>query len=431
MEKMRKRKIGHMMKKLEYHMISHILFGFHLRLFLNTVYNKPWEWDKYHIYFCILITYVTIIVSFAIRIYFSFHKLDLKKYPADKIVTPHPIKSTKNVHPYAAFERLDLVNMRILNLVYGAAFVAPWKLVILALIAVSNLSVCMLISLFSKKGNDSEESITVIKIYSIVLKVFCKFLLWLMGINRIENEYLCDNEWPKNIVSNHVSALDPIYFIQEHACSFVAKRSTRNDFFVGLSIRVLRCVCVHRETPEDRKTALDNIRERQLAVNKKNSNYPSFVIFSEGTTTNGRQIIAQKKGAFNALLPVTPVLLVYKYDFLNPAYDSIPYDWWIFLMLCTYQSISLKAYWLPKVHPPSKEKYPNLTTEERVDMFHDEVSKIMFQSMKKYNARAPQDLDDYNDWPGSLRMKHYFYKTALGSISDAYFKNESKPCKGS
>ncbi|SCN59572.1 phospholipid or glycerol acyltransferase, putative [Plasmodium chabaudi chabaudi] len=431
MEKMRKRKIGHMMKKLEYHMISHILFGFHLRLFLNTVYNKPWEWDKYHIYFCILITYVTIIVSFAIRIYFSFHKLDLKKYPADKIVVPQPIKTTKNVHPYAAFERLDLVNMRILNLVYGAAFVAPWKLVILVLMAFSNLSVCMIISLFSKKGNDNEESITVIKIYSIVLKVICKFLLWLMGINRIENEYLCDNEWPKNIVSNHVSALDPIYFIQEHACSFVAKRSTRNDFFVGLSIRVLRCVCVHRETPEDRKTALDNIRERQLAVNKKNSNYPSFVIFSEGTTTNGRQIIAQKKGAFNALLPVTPVLLVYKYDFLNPAYDSIPYDWWVFLMICTYQSISLKAYWLPKVHPPSKEKYPNLTTEERIDMFHDEVSKIMFQSMKKYNARAPQDLDDYNDWPGSLRMKHYFYKTALGSLSEAYFKNESKPCRGS
>ncbi|KEG01761.1 phospholipid or glycerol acyltransferase, putative [Plasmodium vinckei vinckei] len=427
MGKIKKRKIGHMMKKLEYHMISQILFGFHLRLFLNTVYNKPWEWDKYHIYFCILIIYISIIVIYVLKMYFLFYKLDLKNFPADKINVQPPVKNTKNVHPYAAFERLDLVNMSIFKLMYGATFVAPWKVVLVMLLAIFNLSITTFISLFSNKGNDTEENVTVIKIYSIILKRVCRILLWLMGVNRIENQHLCDNEWPKNIVSNHVSALDPLYFIQEHACSFVAKRSIRDDFFIGLSIRVLKCVCVQRETAEDRKAALDNIRERQLAVNKKDSNYPSFVIFSEGTTTNGKQLISLKKGAFNALLPITPVLIVYKYDFLNPAYDSIPYDWWVILMLCTFQSISLKAYWLPKVHPPSKEKYPDLTTEELIDMFHDEVSKIMFQSMKKYNPKAPQDIDDYKDWPGSLRMKFAFYKYALGSLTDEFFKNESKP----
>ncbi|CXI32070.1 phospholipid or glycerol acyltransferase, putative [Plasmodium berghei] len=429
MEKLKKKKIGHMMKRLEYHMISHILFGFHLRLFLNTVYNKKWEWDKYHIYFCILITYILLIVLYALNVYFLLHKLDLKKYPAEQIETYKTYKNTKNVHPYAAFERPDLVNMNIYKLIYGAIFVAPWKSIILIFMAIANLLTCLFFSIFNNKENENEEDSTIVKIYLIILKVVCTFLLWVMGVNRIESHYLCDNEWPKNIVSNHTSALDPIYFIRKHACSFVAKKSLRKDFFIGLSIRVLKCVFVHREKPEDRKIALNSIRERQLAINKKKSNYPSFVIFSEGTTTNGKQIVEQKKGAFYSLLPVTPVLLIFQYDFLNPSYDVIPYDWWVILMICNYQSIGLKAYWLPAVYPPSKEKYPNLTTEERIDMFHDEVSKIMFQNMKKYNPKAPQDIDDYNDWPGSLRIKYDFFGKALGKIADKYFKNEKEQSK--
>lgn len=130
MEKLKKKKIGHMMKRLEYHMISHILFGFHLRLFLNTVYNKKWEWDKYHIYFCILITYILLIVLYALNVYFLLHKLDLKKYPAEQIETYKTYKNTKNVHPYAAFERPDLVNMNIYKLIYGAIFVVIIKNII-------------------------------------------------------------------------------------------------------------------------------------------------------------------------------------------------------------------------------------------------------------------------------------------------------------
>ncbi|SBT56485.1 phospholipid or glycerol acyltransferase, putative [Plasmodium ovale wallikeri] len=311
-----------------------------------------------------------------------------------------------------------------------------------------------------RKKEENQDDNALIKIYLKILKIICRVSLWLFGINRIESHYLCDNEWPKNIVSNHVSAVDPFYFISEHACSFVAKKSLRRDVFIGLSVIALRCVFVYREKSEDRKVALESIKERQILVNNKKNNYPSFVIFSEGTTSNGMQVIEQKKGAFFSLLPITPVILIYDYDFFNPSYDILPFTWWLILIasnvrennhnslpykcalrggidtyICncactyiymhrTYQSISLRTYWLPKVNPPDPKKHAHLTEEEMVNIFHDDVSQIMFQNMKKYNPKSPKDVDNYNDWPGSLRLKMEFFQSALGSIATNYLTKE-------
>ncbi|CRG96690.1 phospholipid or glycerol acyltransferase, putative, partial [Plasmodium gallinaceum] len=281
----------------------------------------------------------------------------------------------------------------------------------------------VIISFLLRNTNENEDS-PILKFYLKFLKMVCRISLWIFGINKIESHYLCDKEWPKNIVSNHVSALDPFYFISEHACSFVAKKSLRKDRFIGASVLALKCVFVYREKLEDRKKALESIKERQLLVNDKKNNYPSFVIFSEGTTSNGMQIIEQKKGAFFSLLPITPVLLVYDYDIFNPSYDILPFTWWVFLSAANYQSMELRTYWLPKVYPPDEPEHANLTEEEKINIFHDKVSKIMFQNMKKYNPKAPQDIDDYNDWPGSLRLKVDYFQTALGKVATKQLNKE-------
>ncbi|VWU49488.1 phospholipid or glycerol acyltransferase, putative, partial [Hepatocystis sp. ex Piliocolobus tephrosceles] len=282
------------------------------------------------------------------------------------------------------------------------------------------------ISTFMKKKSENGYDSSILNIYQKFLKGICKISMWLVGVNRVEDHYLCDKEWPKNIVSNHVSALDPFYFISQHACSFVAKKSLRKDFIVGLSVLALKCVFVYREKSEDRQAAIESIKARQLLVNEKNSSYPSFVIFSEGTTSNGVQLIEQKKGAFFSLSPITPVLLIYDYKFFNPAYDVIPFIWWCILISANYASITLRTYWLPKVYPPDEKKHANLSESEKINIFHDKVSKIMFQNMKLYNPKAPKDVDDYNDWPGSLRVKLEFFQASLGKIAVKYLNKEKK-----
>ncbi|SBT76336.1 phospholipid or glycerol acyltransferase, putative [Plasmodium ovale] len=413
-----------MIKKFEYHIVSHVLFVLNVKLFLNKVFYVKWQWDIFHIYFCLLITYISVLVTYATAVYVNLKKFDLKNYPVDKIQSCKSNTNRKNIHPYMSFERMDLVNMKYTKLLYGAIFFCPWKLLAQLLLSLTNIIICFLFSLFMRKKEENQDDNALIKIYLKILKIICRVSLWLFGINRIESHYLCDNEWPKNIVSNHVSAVDPFYFISEHACSFVAKKSLRRDVFIGLSVIALRCVFVYREKSEDRKVALESIKERQILVNNKKNNYPSFVIFSEGTTSNGMQVIEQKKGAFFSLLPITPVILIYDYDFFNPSYDILPFTWWLILIASNYQSISLRTYWLPKVNPPDPKKHAHLTEEEMVNIFHDDVSQIMFQNMKKYNPKSPKDVDNYNDWPGSLRLKMEFFQSALGSIATNYLTKE-------
>ncbi|CRG99352.1 phospholipid or glycerol acyltransferase, putative [Plasmodium relictum] len=412
-----------MIRKFEYHIVSHIIFALHVKLFMNKIFFKKWIWDFYHIYFCTIIIYLTLLILYATRVYYNLKKLDLKYFPVESISSCKNYTNKKNIHPYTAFERNDLIHMKYRNLLYGVIFVATWKLVAVFIVSVTNLSFCVIIS-FILRNTDENEDNSILEIYLKFLKMVCRLSLWIFGINKIESHYLCDNEWPKNIVSNHVSALDPFYFISEHACSFVAKKSLRKDRFIGASVLALKCVLVYREKSEDRKKALESIKERQLLVNDKKNNYPSFVIFSEGTTSNGMQLIEQKKGAFFSLLPITPVLLIYDYDLFNPSYDILPFTWWIFLSAANYQSMELRTYWLPKVYPPDKPEHANLTEEEKINIFHDEVSKIMFKNMKKYNSKAPQDIDDYNDWPGSLRLKVEYFQNALGKVATKQLNKE-------
>ncbi|CAG9480472.1 unnamed protein product [Plasmodium vivax] len=412
-----------MIKKLVYHIVAYIIFALHLKLFIHKVFYTKWTWDMYHIYFFVSTLYVSLLTIYAIAVFCNLKKFDLKNYPVEEIQSCKNYVNKKNLHPYSSFERLDLVNMNFFKLLYGSIFMASWKILAHLVLAGTNILVCFLLSFFMGKNKEDQEN-TIVRIYLKFLKFICRASLWLFGINDIESHYLCDMDWPKNIVANHVSALDPFYFISEHACSFVAKKSLRKDLIVGLSVIALRCVFVYREKSEDRKIALEIIKERQTMVEQKKNNFPSFVIFSEGTTSNGMQVIEQKKGAFFSLLPITPVLLVYDYDFFNPSYDILPFTWWLILIASNYQSMSLRTYWLPKVYPPDKKKFPNMTEEERINVFHDEVSKIMFQNMKKYNPKAPQDIDDYNDWPGSLRIKMEFFQAALGNIATKYLITE-------
>lgn len=53
--------------------------------------------------------------------------------------------------------------------------------------------------------------------------------------------------------------------------------------------------------------------------------YPPICIFPEGGTTNGKQIMSFKRGAFASLRAIKPVVLKYNPGTLSPAWDVIPF----------------------------------------------------------------------------------------------------------
>lgn len=64
------------------------------------------------------------------------------------------------------------------------------------------------------------------------------------------------------------------------------------------------------------------IKERVELINSGH-NLPPLVIFPEGTTTNGRQLISFKKGAFENLDPVLLAPLKYDERYFNLSMDYL------------------------------------------------------------------------------------------------------------
>ncbi len=53
--------------------------------------------------------------------------------------------------------------------------------------------------------------------------------------------------------------------------------------------------------------------------------YPPVCIFPEGGTSNGKYLLAYKRGAFSGLRAVKPIVLKYSFGTLSPAWDVIPF----------------------------------------------------------------------------------------------------------
>ena len=69
--------------------------------------------------------------------------------------------------------------------------------------------------------------------------------------------------------------------------------------------------------------ATDAIKAYQEQASTKHGRHlRRLLIFPEGTTTNGKQILQLRTGAFVAGLPVRPVLLRYRWSNRNPAFTG-------------------------------------------------------------------------------------------------------------
>lgn len=152
------------------------------------------------------------------------------------------------------------------------------------------------------------------------------------------------------IVANHVSFFDIVYFMADCMPSFVSKAGVGRVPVLGIVARGLKCIFVDREqhtggggstttgasvlapaspatpssagSPSSTSGATQALLSRVLDPDAARN--PPVVIFPEGTTSNGAQLVRFHRGAFLAGVPVQPVVLKYKFWFADPSFTDVP-----------------------------------------------------------------------------------------------------------
>lgn len=122
-------------------------------------------------------------------------------------------------------------------------------------------------------------------------------------------DYVISYEEPFSCyICNHISFCDMMLAMRFLGCGFVAKSSVKNSPILGLMNKNFQSVFVDRGNEKNKKLTLNEIMERQKQF--LDHSFPTpIMIFPEGTTTSNRDIIYFKKGAFEALLPIKPMMI--------------------------------------------------------------------------------------------------------------------------
>lgn len=114
---------------------------------------------------------------------------------------------------------------------------------------------------------------------------------------------------PAIIMANHRSYVDVLMLLSPIPAVFVAKASVKKWPIVGLGGNALDTLWVNRESKDSRRETRDQLRDR-LVQNK------SVIIFPEGTTNRGPEVLDLKPGMFHTVadggFKIIPLAIEYK-----------------------------------------------------------------------------------------------------------------------
>lgn len=164
------------------------------------------------------------------------------------------------------------------------------------------------------------------------------------------------------VISNHCSYFDILILMSRYFPSFVARSNTQDMPLIGVCSKHLQCIFVDREFKKgagEIKGAGAQVKDRMERVASGEGLRP-VLLFPEGTTTNGKQLLPFKTGAFLAGAPVQPCMIKYTTNKVSPSWDSIDAIWHVFLMLAE-PTHKVTVYLLPVYKPsPDERKDPHL-----------------------------------------------------------------------
>ena len=137
---------------------------------------------------------------------------------------------------------------------------------------------------------------------------------------------------PSTIVSNHLGYVDVIALIMSSLHpSFAPHGALAKVPLLGPACRGLQSIFITRP-PQGavidaaaRNATVDKIKERQRLIEDEGQDWNPICIFAEGTTTNGKALLPFKRGAFEGMRTIIPVVIKPPDRYMMPTYEVVEF----------------------------------------------------------------------------------------------------------
>ncbi len=275
-----------------------------------------------------------------------------------------------------------LIHLKILKLFYKHTATDPKEAKILAGIAKFWASLFLKINLIFLEEQKVEYE-----------EVYKKYLGPDYDFNKINNER------HSIVICNHLGYYDVIGNMALLGGGFMAMKEVGNAPIGGDIAAEIGSIFVSRGDEASRKKSLQKLIDRQKDF-YEGRNFNELVIFPEGTTTNNRYLIKFKRGAFQLLLPVKPMLM--KIDFNSKCHLCCGVTHLFFHVMRSFCYFKNKIFftYLPIIKPTDYmfEKYKHLG-KEKWEIFANVVNKMYIE------------IGKFKEGNIGLRDKNVYYKT--------------------
>ncbi len=262
----------------------------------------------FYVYFGIILIY-TIWLYSKLKVY--YRKLTFKKTPDSEEIDVGDL--------YDEFKMTD--NLSFFRLFFGNFFITVFRGPLDIMLALLQ-NFCLKSDMKNLKNPTTDQ-----KDWEILSKTISKYTSWFFCLNGIKiikkelpyeeiykkylgEDYKFDpNEKYSLIICNHLGFYDVVSNMILNSSGFIAKSVVADYCFVGPIAKAINCLFVKRDNQENREKIFQLLEERQKEFYEGKLLSP-LCLFPEGTTTSGRHILKFKRGAFYALLPIKPELIL-------------------------------------------------------------------------------------------------------------------------
>lgn len=188
---------------------------------------------------------------------------------------------------------------------------------------------------------------------------------------KVKGQRASNKEAPVLVVAPHCGFLDMLVLLPTQLPTVVSRSENTSLPVIGALLEFNQSVLVSRKDPQSRKKAVAQLNERLTS----DGYWPQMLMFSEGTTTNGKALLKFKPGAFLAGVPVQPVLLRYPNKVNTVCWTFKGQTWLECLWHTTSQPYTnMTVEYLP-VYKPSEEEKNNPS------LYADNVQKLMAKAL--------------------------------------------------
>ena len=236
------------------------------------------------------------------------------------ILRKHYLKNSNGSfqHKFSPFVRKDLDS-------YHIIYSFPWYITFWPRFLLSwiNTILCYMAIVLVMVGADKTRMNQRAMLVTIIIKYCCRVCLILTGnvfINyqKVELDYkqYLGPQWKPNsnegaiIIGNHISWIEIFVCLIYRFPRLLVRHDAKDSFVIGNMACVLDCIFVDQSREDSKKQTKDliNLHCADFMKGKKKT---GLLIFPEGATTNGSQLLQFKKGPFGALAPIQPFLASY------------------------------------------------------------------------------------------------------------------------